>query len=96
MQDSLETDLTSEERQWLYRYVEESVREEESFHCLEFEYLQRLNIVHFQLKLAKLKGDCRSQGKHPDSKKKLSETLKDYSTHSGLDSDFVTEILSSS
>lgn len=74
-------DLSLDERRWLYEYVEESVREEESFHCLEFEYLQRLNIVHFQLKLAKLKGESHTKRQHPDSGAKLSKTLKDYSMH---------------
>ena len=41
--------------QQLYNYTQESCHKEEAFHILEFEFLQRLNIVQLQNKLAEIK-----------------------------------------
>jgi uncharacterized protein (DUF2252 family) len=40
----------------LVEYINRSLDEEEEFHFLRFEFLQRLNIVRLQLDLVRLKG----------------------------------------
>ena len=71
--------LSAEERQSLVEYVKESVNEEESFHCLAFESLHRLNIVQFELKLFKLKEVVRRDHEYPEDDGSLSKTMDEYS-----------------
>lgn len=44
------------------QYVNRSLDEEEKFHFLRFEFLQRLNLVHLQVKLARFKSQVQKQG----------------------------------
>lgn len=44
------------EEDGLVEYINRSLDEEEEFHFLRFEFLQRLNIVKLQLDLVRLKG----------------------------------------
>jgi len=63
----------------LLRYVARSLEEEEEFHLLRFESLQRTNIVAQQLELFDLK--LKLQNAHDvsaDDLKDLKDTLKDY------------------
>lgn len=48
--------------QKLAQYVNESVNEEEDFHFIHFESLQRLNLVNLQCDLAQIK--CQLLGQH--------------------------------
>ncbi|KAM6507915.1 hypothetical protein FSOLCH5_013114 [Fusarium solani] len=46
----------------LVAYVNRSIDEEEEFHFLRFEFLQRLNITQLELKLARLKSQVHAHG----------------------------------
>ncbi|KAI2469425.1 hypothetical protein F4781DRAFT_215760 [Annulohypoxylon bovei var. microspora] len=64
----------------LVAYVLQSLEEEEEFHFLRFEFLQRLNMTQMQIKLAKIKrglgnGECVS-----GNGELLEKTLRDYAT----------------
>lgn len=62
-------------------YVLDSLRSEEDFHFLRFEFLQRTNIVSLERKLAKMKTDFYHY-KMPsnDELDKLQITLQQYGT----------------
>ena len=67
----------------LVEYVNRSLDEEEEFHFLRFEFLQRLNIVKLQLDLVRLKG--RFQGEKRASihgLETLESTLQKYGKRS--------------
>ena len=71
----------------LVEYINRSLDEEEEFHFLRFEFLQRLNIVNLQLDLVRLKG--RFQGDKQTSiqdLEALDSTLQKYGERS-----FITE-----
>ncbi|KAM0330548.1 hypothetical protein ACHAQA_003495 [Verticillium albo-atrum] len=62
-------------------YVNRSLREEEEFHFLRFEYLQRLNLTHFHVTLARLKSKFKKQGTcSPEEHQLLQKLLRDYAT----------------
>jgi hypothetical protein len=63
----------------LLGYVARSLEEEEEFHLLRFESLQRTNIVAQQLELFELKLKFQNgQGISADDLQDLKDTLKDY------------------
>jgi hypothetical protein len=63
----------------LLGYVARSLEEEEEFHLLQFESLQRTNIVAQQLELFELKLKFQNgQGVSADDLQDLKDTLKDY------------------
>jgi hypothetical protein len=79
--DSVTEDL--DEVKDLVEYVNRSLDEEEEFHFLRFEFLQRLNIVRLELDLVHLKGqfqrDKRAAVKDLDT---LQSKLQDYGKES--------------
>ncbi|KAI1442944.1 hypothetical protein F5Y02DRAFT_232972 [Annulohypoxylon stygium] len=65
----------------LVAYVLQSLEEEEEFHFLRFEFLQRLNITQLQVKLSRLKRDIEKEYCVSSSNEELLEkTLRDYAT----------------
>lgn len=63
----------------LVAYVLQSLEEEEEFHFLRFEFLQRLNITQLQVKLSRLKRDIEKEYCVSSSNEELLEkTLRDY------------------
>jgi hypothetical protein len=44
------------------QYVHRSLDEEENFHFLRFEFLQRLNLSHLHVRLARMKSQIQRQG----------------------------------
>jgi hypothetical protein len=67
------------------QYVHRSLDEEENFHFLRFEFLQRLNLTHFHVKLARIKSRVQKQGQcSEDELETLQDLLKDYGTYGGL------------
>lgn len=63
----------------LISYVKRSLEEEEEFHFLRFEFLQRLNIVQLEVKLARMKSRIqKEQIIHPDESELLQKTLQAY------------------
>lgn len=63
----------------LVRYVNRSLEDEEDFHFLRFEFLQRLNITQLQVRLARLKSRIHSQGLiNNQDQEILQGTLRDY------------------
>ncbi|KAM0417472.1 hypothetical protein ACHAPT_012536 [Fusarium lateritium] len=65
----------------LVAYVNRSLEEEEDFHFLRFEFLQRLNITQLQVKLARLKSKIHAQGQiSSDEQEVLQKTLRDHAT----------------
>lgn len=67
------------ENENLIKYVNRSLEEEEEFHFLRFESLQRTNIVALQIKLIGLKKQIRKDKDiSKDDLKILKETLSDY------------------
>jgi hypothetical protein len=54
------------ESEILLDYVTRSLTEEEEFHFLRFEFLQRLNIVHMQTELARRKSRFQKERKATD------------------------------
>ncbi|KAI1765173.1 hypothetical protein GGR53DRAFT_284152 [Hypoxylon sp. FL1150] len=62
-------------------YVKRSLEEEEEFHFLRFEFLQRLNIVQLEVKLARIKSRIqKEQVIYPDESELLQKTLQEYAT----------------
>jgi hypothetical protein len=60
-------------------YVKRSLEEEEEFHFLRFEFLQRLNIVHLQIKLARLKSRIQRDGRVvAKDRETVRQALRDY------------------
>ncbi|KAM0273859.1 hypothetical protein ACHAQH_008191 [Verticillium albo-atrum] len=60
-------------------YVGRSLREEEDFHFLRFESLQRLNLTNFHVTLARLKSKLQKQGScSQDEAQLLRKLLRDY------------------
>ena len=71
--------------QQLYRYTEESCRKEEAFHILQYKFLQRLNIVNLQNKLAEIKSRVHDAKRCDDATaEKLKIAIADYSMSTGL------------
>ncbi|KAI1455353.1 hypothetical protein F4805DRAFT_275999 [Annulohypoxylon moriforme] len=65
----------------LVAYILQSLEEEEEFHFLRFEFLQRLNITQIQIKLARIKRCIEREYCVSSSNGKLLEkTLRDYAT----------------
>ncbi|KAI0885794.1 uncharacterized protein GGS22DRAFT_199966 [Annulohypoxylon maeteangense] len=65
----------------LVAYVLQSLEEEEEFHFLRFEFLQRLNITQLQVKLARLRKCIEKEYCVSSSNRELLEkTLRDYAT----------------
>ncbi|RMJ15097.1 hypothetical protein CDV36_005245 [Fusarium kuroshium] len=65
----------------LVAYVNRSIEEEEDFHFLRFEFLQRLNITQLEVRLARLKSEIYAQGQIDSQKQEvLQNTLRDYAT----------------
>ncbi|KAJ9143331.1 VIT family domain-containing protein [Pleurostoma richardsiae] len=63
----------------LFNYVNRSLEDEEEFHFLRFEFLQRLNIVQLQVKLARLKSRIQKNGGAAESElEDLNTTMRDY------------------
>ena len=63
----------------LLKYVARSIEEEEEFHFLRFEKLQRINIVAQQVGLFQLKLRVENaQNASADDLKDLKNTLRDY------------------
>lgn len=64
----------------LIAYVNRSLEDEEQFHFLRFEFLQRLNITRLGVNLVRLKSDIQQQGQATsDQSDRLASTLRDYS-----------------
>jgi hypothetical protein len=60
-------------------YVKQSLEDEEEFHFLRFEFLQRLNIAQIQLDLIRLKSEInRDDLLSIDNRLTLQSRLKDY------------------
>ncbi|KAH6850967.1 hypothetical protein B0I37DRAFT_372886 [Chaetomium sp. MPI-CAGE-AT-0009] len=73
--------MAESEAQNFVQYVNRSLDEEESFHFLRFEFLQRLNLTHFHVKLARIKSRIQKQGQcSEDELDTLQGLLKDYAT----------------
>jgi len=65
----------------LVDYVNISLDNEEEFHFLRFEFLQRLNIVHLQVDLARLKSRILQDGSvSSEDLQSLKNTMRDYAT----------------
>jgi hypothetical protein len=65
----------------LINYIKRSLEEEEDFHFLRFESLERINIVAQEVRLIRLKSEIQSAQKISDAElKNLKDALKDYST----------------
>ncbi|KAF1959853.1 hypothetical protein CC80DRAFT_439979 [Byssothecium circinans] len=63
------------------RYVNRSLNEEEDFHFLRFEFLQRMNLAQLQVKLVRIKSHIQKEGKAPaEELEKLQLTLREYAT----------------
>lgn len=64
----------------LIAYVTRSLNEEEDFHFLRLEFLQRLNIVNLQVKLVQMKSRIkRDQEASIQDREELRITLQQYS-----------------
>jgi len=67
------------DEQNLIHYVNESLRDEEEFHFLRFEFLQRLNIIHLQIDLARMKSKIQQAKKATTNELiDLKTTMRDY------------------
>jgi len=62
----------------LYAYIGDTLKDHETFHFMEFRFLNRLNIVQLQNRLVTLKAQIHQDQIAPDSSQ-LQETLKEYS-----------------
>lgn len=70
---------TDRDEQNLPKYVKRSLEDEEEFHFLRFEYLQRLNIAQLEVKLARLKSRVQRDGKVTAKDcNVVRKTLRDY------------------
>lgn len=63
----------------VFDYVNHSIRDEETFHFLGFEFLHRLNIVQIQNQLIAAKEDIVSNKGTKFNQQRLKELLDDYS-----------------
>ena len=71
--------MAESEAQSFVSYVHRSLDEEESFHFMRFEFLQRLNLSHFHVKLARIKSRVQKKGEcSEDELETLQVLLKDY------------------
>jgi hypothetical protein len=73
----------NDEEKNLVAYVNKSLENEEDFHFLRFEFLQRLNIVHLEVDLVRMRSKFRrakrtSNGDLKTDLKNLQGTLRDY------------------
>ncbi|RSL91398.1 hypothetical protein CEP51_000305 [Fusarium floridanum] len=65
----------------LVSYVNRSLEDEEQFHFLRFEFLQRLNITRLGVNLVRLKSDIQRQSHATsDQSESLTTMLRDYAT----------------
>ncbi|OAQ78109.1 VIT family domain-containing protein [Purpureocillium lilacinum] len=70
-----------DEKRRLFEYVTRSLSEEEDFHFLRFELLQRLNIVNLQVQLARIKSRIQRDGEaSADDLEDLTTKLQQYAT----------------
>jgi VIT1/CCC1 family predicted Fe2+/Mn2+ transporter len=73
------TALSNSNHKDLIKYINRSLEEEEDFHFLRFESLQRTNIVALQIELVRFKKQIRKDNDiSKEDLKILKETLKDY------------------
>jgi len=63
----------------LFRYVAASLDQEEIFHVLGFEFLQRYNLVRIQKKLAKIREGIHADLGQSCDEKSLNDALNEYS-----------------
>lgn len=63
----------------LFRYVAASLDQEEIFHVLGFEFLQRYNLVRIQNKLAKIREGIHANLGQSCDEKSLNDALNEYS-----------------
>lgn len=69
------------------RYVNRSLDEEEDFHFLRFEFLQRLNLAQLQVKLVRMKSQFQKSSKaSPAELEALQTTLAAYGKPAGFHS----------
>jgi len=82
MEDHDATRLNGHERidVELFRYVEASLDQEEVFHVLGFEFLQRYNLVRIQNKLTKIRESIHADLRQSCDEESLKNTLSEYST----------------
>lgn len=82
MEDSNISQLNGHERTdvELFRYVAASLDQEEIFHVLGFEFLQRYNLVRIQNKLAKIRESIHADLGQSCDEKSLNDVLNEYST----------------
>jgi hypothetical protein len=70
---------SSRDEQNLHKYVKRSLEDEEEFHFLRFEYLQRLNITQLEVKLARIKSRVQKEGRVSAREcNVVRKTLRDY------------------
>jgi len=75
---ALPAEPESDERNFV-TYVNRSLEDEEEFHFLRLEFLQRLNIVNHQVKLVRLKSDFQRNGRASQTQlDSLSVTMREY------------------
>lgn len=73
--------LSDQDYEGLVKYVNRSLDEEEDFHFLRFEFLQRLNLAQLQVRLVRLKSKIQREGKTSKRVlKELENTLAVYGT----------------
>jgi hypothetical protein len=65
----------------LFRYVVASLDQEEIFHVLGFEFLQRYNLVRIQNKLAKIRESIHADLGQSCDEKNLNDVLNEYSMY---------------
>jgi hypothetical protein len=71
--------MAESEAEKFVQYVHRSLDEEEDFHFLRFEFLQRLNLSHFYVKLACMKSQIQRQGQcSEDAFETLQHLLRGY------------------
>jgi len=67
--------MAGSDAQNFIQYVHRSLDEEESFHFLRFEFLQRLNLTSFHVRLARLKSKIQKQGQCSEEEFQELQTL---------------------
>lgn len=79
MAEILSNSLSDAYAHQIFRYVNNSIEEEEGFHFLGFEFLQRLNLTHIQTELMTLKDEIfEHQKTSENAQKRLKALLVDY------------------
>ncbi|KAK4094326.1 hypothetical protein Purlil1_931 [Purpureocillium lilacinum] len=79
MSASVRSPAAMDEKRRLFEYVTRSLSEEEDFHFLRFEFLQRLNIVNLQVQLARIKSRIQRDGEaSADDLEDLTTKLQQY------------------